>query len=115
MTLSNCQYGLDGAIVGGFQAMAGFLEVFGYKDPKSPSGWNIETQPQQLIGSCMNVGTIVGVLFAPLWSRYFGRLPAIWLASVLCYISLAIQLAATTIPVLAFGRVMLGVSNAFCE
>jgi len=33
------EYGFDKSIVGSFQAMVGFLQVFGYEDPRVPSGW----------------------------------------------------------------------------
>jgi MFS family permease len=113
VAMSNFQYGLDAGVVGGLQAMPGFLMVFGVKDPKSPTGWNIETQPQQLITSCMNIGTIIGVFMCPLWARFLGRRPAIWVASALSCVSAGIQLGATSIPLLAFGRIVLGVSNAW--
>ena len=32
------EYGLDHAL-GAFQAMVGFLKVFGYEDPRVPAGW----------------------------------------------------------------------------
>src|SRR3954463_5046072 len=66
MSLANCQYGYDTATVAGFQAMVGFLKVYGYKDPKSKIGWNIETVPQQLISSFLQIGTIIGVLLTHL-------------------------------------------------
>jgi len=112
IALSNCQYGLDAAIIGGFQAMPGFLRVFGYYDEKIHA-WNIDTQPQQLIASCMNIGTIIGVAFCPAWARYWGRRPAIWVASAMSLISLAVQLSVTSVSALCVGRVLLGISNAF--
>ena len=33
------EYGFDQGIIGSFQAMVGFLKVFGYEDPRVPSGW----------------------------------------------------------------------------
>jgi len=33
------EYGFDKGIVGSFQAMVGFLKVFGYQDPRVPAGW----------------------------------------------------------------------------
>jgi len=35
------QFGFDYGTIGGFQAMKGFLQVFGNPDPASPIGWNI--------------------------------------------------------------------------
>lgn len=40
--LASCaliEYGFDQGIIGSFQAMVGFLKVFGYEDPRVPSGW----------------------------------------------------------------------------
>lgn len=33
------EYGFDQGIIGSFQAMVGFLKVYGYEDPRVPSGW----------------------------------------------------------------------------
>jgi hypothetical protein len=33
------EYGFDQGIIGSFQAMVGFLMVYGYEDPRVPSGW----------------------------------------------------------------------------
>lgn len=33
------EYGFDQGIIGSFQAMKGFLMVFGYEDPRVPTGW----------------------------------------------------------------------------
>jgi hypothetical protein len=33
------EYGFDQGIIGSFQAMVGFLKVYGYEDPALPSGW----------------------------------------------------------------------------
>lgn len=35
------QYGFDSGEIASFQAMVGFLKVFGYRDPELPLGWNI--------------------------------------------------------------------------
>lgn len=42
VAIANMQYGLDSAAIGSLQAMPGFLEVFGYKDPSQPAGYAIE-------------------------------------------------------------------------
>ncbi|KAK1770688.1 hypothetical protein QBC33DRAFT_512426 [Phialemonium atrogriseum] len=48
MALDNCQYDFDTAAIGGFQAMVGFLRVFGYADLDWPRGWNIVTRSHRL-------------------------------------------------------------------
>lgn len=41
VSLCPFQYGLDFGLIQGIQAMVGFMEVFGYREPLSPTGWNI--------------------------------------------------------------------------
>jgi sugar porter (SP) family MFS transporter len=113
VSMANAQYGFDTAAVAGFQAMVGFLKVFGYKDPKVPSGWNINTKPQQLISSFLNVGTIIGTIGTAPFAHKFGRKPAIWLASVVSLVACGIQLGATSLSGLYAGRIILGLANGF--
>jgi hypothetical protein len=49
----------DYGMVGGLQAMKGFLEVFGMPNPRSPIGWNLSTVVQQLIASFMIMGAFL--------------------------------------------------------
>lgn len=42
LVLIICQYGFDSGQISAFQAMAGFLQVFGYRDRGVPTGWNIK-------------------------------------------------------------------------
>lgn len=113
MSLANCQYGYDTATVAGFQAMVGFLKVYGFEDPTSARGWNIETVPQQLISSFLQIGTIIGVLLTHFFGRYFGRRPAIWAATAVSFVAAGIQVGTTTLIGLYFGRLLIGLSNGF--
>ena len=113
VSMANCQYGFDTNAVAGFQAMVGFLEIYGYKDPKSVSGWNIQTTPQQLISSFLNVGTIVGTILTVPFTNRYGRKPAIWVGCAFAFIACAVQLGTTTLGGLYAGRILLGVSNGF--
>ncbi|PGH01220.1 hypothetical protein AJ79_07991 [Helicocarpus griseus UAMH5409] len=113
MSMANCQYGYDTSTIGGFQAMVGFLQVFGYKDSSRDIGWNIGTKPQQLISSFLNVGTIIGVLLTGPFARFFGRRPAIWLASLVSGVAAGIQVGTTSLAGLYAGRILMGASNGF--
>ena len=131
MSMANCQYGYDTATVAGFQvrsisdqrvyrypdcwlqAMTGFLRVYGYKDPKSKRGWNIETTPQQLISSFLQIGTIIGVLLTHYFGRYYGRRPGIWAATIVSFIAAGVQVGTTSLIGLYFGRLLIGMSNGF--
>ncbi|KIW87473.1 uncharacterized protein Z519_11796 [Cladophialophora bantiana CBS 173.52] len=111
VSMANCQYGFDTATVGGFQAMIGFLEIFGYRDPKSKTGWGIETQTQQLMTSLINVGTIAGVFVTAPFARYFGRRPGIWVASIINFVAAGVQVGTTSIGGLYAGRALIGIAN----
>ena len=82
--------GLDYGMIGGLQAMKGFLEVFGERNPKSPIGWNLATVPQQLIASFM----VMGAFLSSFTTGFLGRFPRranLVLGCILCIISGAIM------------------------
>ncbi|KUJ07595.1 MFS transporter [Mollisia scopiformis] len=105
------QYGLDSTLIGGIQAMTGFLEVFGYRDPASPIGYNISTLRQQLISSLMILGAFLSSMSAGLIAKYIGRKFTLWIACLLCLIADIIMMTTTSIGVLYFGRLLMGLSN----
>ncbi|OCL06225.1 hypothetical protein AOQ84DRAFT_224041 [Glonium stellatum] len=107
------QYGFDSAAIGALQAMPGFLEIFGYPDPKSPLGYGIDSTVQQLITSLLTLGSFVSSLAAGVFGSYFGRKPALWTACLLNAIACAIQIATTNAGVLYLGRLILGFANGF--
>lgn len=109
----------DTAAVGGFQAMIGFLKIFGYPDPELEGGWGLHTKPQQLIASFINVGVIVGTLVSGPLAGLCGRKPALWIAALISMISCAVMIACKNLAGLYAGRVLLGVGNGlyivFCN
>ena len=115
MALANCQYGYDTASISSFQAMKGFLQVFGYEDPSltTHGGWGIDTKTQQLITSFLNFGTMFGVIFTGPFARYFGRRSGILAATVIAYAGVSIQLGTTSAAGICVGRALVGASNAF--
>lgn len=113
MSLANIQYGFDAAVIASFQAMTGFLEIFGYPEAPPRTGWAITTTTQQLITSFLNVGTIVGVLFTGPFSKYLGRRQGIWMGTVLGFAGFSVQLGTSTVAGLCVGRGLIGASNAF--
>lgn len=115
MSLANVQYGYDTAVIAAFQAMRGFLRVFGYRDPALPSGWGIEPTHQQLITSFMNVGTMFGVLFTAPFARlpWGGRRAGIWAGSVVGFVGFGVQMGTHSIAGVCVGRTLVGVCNAF--
>jgi MFS transporter, SP family, sugar:H+ symporter len=102
---------LDFSLIGGFQAMVGFLEVFGVKDPSLPTGYNLTVLVQQLISSLMTLGAFVGSLGAGPISAYLNRRWSIFVASVLSVISVLIMVLTTSLGALYFARLLLGIAK----
>jgi len=107
------QYGVDFGLIGGMQAMVGFLQVFGYRDPATPVGWNISTGVQQLISSLMTLGAFFGSLLAGPMATKLGRKQSLWIACVLCIASNAIMMGTTKLAGLYVGRLFIGIANGF--
>ncbi|KAK3381041.1 general substrate transporter [Podospora didyma] len=105
------QYGIDFGLIGGLQAMVGFLRVFGYEAPELPSGWNISTERQQLISSLMTLGAFISSSGAGPMATFMGRKSSIWSASLLCIVSNIIMMTTTSIGGLYAGRLLLGLAN----
>ncbi|KAI5122650.1 hypothetical protein M0805_007912 [Coniferiporia weirii] len=109
VAVSNFQYGFDTGIVNGFQAMQGFLRVFGVQ---SASGtFIIETKFQQLITSLLQVGLITASVGIGPFSTWFGRRAGFVVASVIGCIGVTIQILVTVQWPVYIGRLLLGISN----
>ncbi|KAK0707960.1 general substrate transporter [Lasiosphaeris hirsuta] len=111
MSMCPFQYGLDFGLIGGLQAMVGFLKIFGYQAPDLPTGWNLSTERQQLISSLMTLGAFVSSSCAGPIATFIGRKTTIWLASLLCVASNIIMMTTTNIGGLYAGRTLLGLAN----
>ncbi|KAK0710238.1 general substrate transporter [Lasiosphaeria miniovina] len=105
------QYGLDFGLIGGLQAMVGFLKIFGHPAPELPSGWNIGTERQQLISSLMTLGAFISSSAAGPIAGVMSRRMAIWSASLLCIVSNIIMMSTTNIGGLYAGRLLIGLAN----
>ncbi|KAF2183949.1 general substrate transporter [Zopfia rhizophila CBS 207.26] len=113
MTMSPFQYGVDFGMIGGLQAMPGFLRVYGYRTPKSPTGWNLSTERQQLISSLMTLGAFISSGLAGIAAIKFGRRGCLWLACVTCCVANIIMMATTHIGALYVGRLVIGLANGY--
>ncbi|KAK3938546.1 putative glucose transporter rco-3 [Diplogelasinospora grovesii] len=105
------QYGIDFGLIGGLQAMIGFLKIFGYRAPELPLGWNISTERQQLISSLMTLGAFVSSAGAGPIATVMSRRMTIWAASLLCIVSNILMMATTDIGGLYAGRLLIGLAN----
>jgi MFS family permease len=130
--LSPFQYGFDFGMIGGLQAMKGFLQVrpnstavqysvhilthhqvFGYRSPKTITGWNITTERQQLISSLMTLGAFISSATAGIPSKRFGRRHCLALACVTCFIANIIMMTTESIGALYAGRLIIGLANGY--
>ncbi|KAJ5552763.1 Maltose permease [Penicillium frequentans] len=113
ISMSPFQYGVDYTLIGGFQAMVGFLKIFGYKDSASSTGWNITSERQQLISSLMVLGAFIGSCSAGPMASFIGRKTSLYIAVVLVYVSNVVMMTTDTIGGLYAGRLIIGVGNGF--
>ncbi|KAI7196711.1 hypothetical protein D0869_06110 [Hortaea werneckii] len=111
VSMSPFQYGIDFGLIGGIQAMLGFMEVFGYKDPTTPIGWNISTERQQLISSLMTLGAVIASGLAGPIALRLGRKSCLWIACVVCAVSDILMMATTSVAGLYAGRLINGLAN----
>ncbi|KAH9905427.1 general substrate transporter [Xylariomycetidae sp. FL2044] len=113
MILSPFQYGVDFGLIGGLQAMPGFLKIYGYEAPETAIGWNISTVRQQLITSLMTLGAFVSSATAGLVAAKFGRKACLWSACAGCAVSNIIMMTTSDINALYIGRLLNGLANGY--
>ncbi|KAJ5218384.1 Maltose permease [Penicillium cinerascens] len=113
ISMSPFQYGVDFTLIGGFQAMIGFLKIFGEKSDKTSLGWNISYERQQLISSLMTLGAFVGSCSAGPVATFIGRKTALYIAVLLIYVANITMMTTDTIAGLYAGRLVIGLGNGF--
>jgi sugar porter (SP) family MFS transporter len=101
----------DTTLINGFQAMTGFLKVFGYPDPTLPAGYGIDTVFQQLITSLLQMGLIFASFSVGPFSAYFGRRYCYWVGSCFSVAGLLIQIFVTSKGPVYLARLLLGFGN----
>ena len=112
-TLALFQYYFDQASVNAFQAMPGFLKVFGFPSKTSPNGLGIDPTFQSLITSFLFLSQIIASLLIGVFSSKFGRRVGIWVGSVFIVAGLLVQIFVTTHGAYYVGRLLLGFGNGF--
>ncbi|OOQ88800.1 general alpha-glucoside permease [Penicillium brasilianum] len=113
ISMSPFQYGVDFTMIGGFQAMVGFLKVFGEPSPNTSIGWNIPHERQQLISSLMTLGAFAGSCSAGPIATYIGRKTSLYLAVLLIYVANIVMMTTDSIGGLYAGRLIIGIGNGF--
>ncbi|KAK4117857.1 general substrate transporter [Canariomyces notabilis] len=113
IVLSPFQYGVDFGLIGGLQAMTGFLKIYGYEAPNTPTGWNIDTVRQQLISSLMTLGAFLSSGTAGIIATKVSRRQCLWMACVMCVIANVLMMATEDIGALYAGRFLIGLANGY--
>lgn len=89
------------------------LQIYGYRAPETPIGWNITPLRQQLISSLMTLGAFISSGAAGFAAARLGRRHCLWLASLVCCVSNIIMMATTHIGALYTGRLLIGLANGY--
>ncbi|BGP57103.1 hypothetical protein JCM8202_000545 [Rhodotorula sphaerocarpa] len=107
-------FGYDTGYIAGVKAMPFFVDTFGTLDANGE--YALSTATDSLITSILSAGTFFGAIFSGYVGTYLGR--RIGIASYLAVfcVGVALQTAATDVPVFAVGRVLagLGVGGVSC-
>ena len=100
-------FGYDTGIIAGVQSMQDWLCVFGKADPTT-GVCAITSSQQSLVVSILSAGTFFGALLAAPTADFLGRRWSVVLAVIIFCAGVAMQTAATALPLFVVGRVFAG-------
>ncbi|KAG6900322.1 hypothetical protein C0993_012519 [Termitomyces sp. T159_Od127] len=98
-------FGYDTGVINGVKEMKDWLRTFGRPDPSAPSGYSISSANESLVVSILSAGTFFGALLGAPMADYIGRKWGIVFACLVFSVGVAMQTAATAIPL--FVRILL--------
>ncbi|KAL0961554.1 hypothetical protein HGRIS_006493 [Hohenbuehelia grisea] len=101
-------FGYDTGVISGVKEMKDWLRTFGHVDTSAATGFNISTSTESLVVSILSAGTFFGALLGAPTADYLGRKWGIVAACLVFSIGVAMQTAATAIPLFVVGRVFAG-------
>ncbi|KAF5338382.1 hypothetical protein D9611_012469 [Ephemerocybe angulata] len=106
-------FGYDTGGISGIKEMRSWLMQFGVRIPEkvtatNPEGWAITSSTESLVVSILSAGTFVGALLGAPMADFVGRKWGIVLACLVFSVGVAMQTAATAIPLFIVGRVFAG-------
>ncbi|KAF7542999.1 hypothetical protein G7Z17_g11099 [Cylindrodendrum hubeiense] len=101
-------FGYDTGTISGILAMPYWQRLFstGYTD--SDGNRNIDTSQESAIVSILSAGTFFGALASPFLTDYLGRRPGLLISTWVFNLGVALQTAATAIPIFLAGRFFAG-------
>ncbi|KAI0246702.1 MFS monosaccharide transporter [Lactifluus subvellereus] len=104
-------FGYDTGTISGIQQMPDWLRTFGHPVPVSssfPDGYGISSSQRSLIVSILSAGTFFGALLAAPFADILGRKWGLVASCLVFSGGVALQTAATAIPLFVVGRVIAG-------
>ncbi|KAG5815865.1 hypothetical protein H9Q74_002308 [Fusarium xylarioides] len=101
-------YGYDTGTIAGILAMPYWQRLFstGYTDANGNP--NVTTSQESAIVSILSAGTFFGALSSPFMTDHIGRRPGLMIATWVFNLGVALQTAATAIPMFMAGRFFAG-------
>ncbi|KAI1608308.1 general substrate transporter [Exophiala viscosa] len=109
-SLGGFQLGLDLGAIAGFQAMPGFLQIFGFPSKASVSGYGINPTVQQLISSLMLIGAFVACLLIGPVGKLVSRKWLLFIGCCINHLAVILMMLATDLATLYAGRTIMGLS-----
>ncbi|KAG8817261.1 hypothetical protein FRC18_000600, partial [Serendipita sp. 400] len=101
-------FGYDTGTISGIKEMKFWLMTFGYEKTPGSGEYTISTPNESLVVSILSLGTFFGALFAAPMADIMGRRWGIVGACAVFSVGVAMQTAATAIPLFVVGRVFAG-------
>jgi len=104
-------FGYDTGTISGLQQMPDWLETFGHPVPVSttfPNGYGISSSQRSLVVSILSAGTFFGALLAAPFGDFLGRKWGLVASCLVFCVGVAMQTAATKLPLFVVGRVWAG-------
>jgi SP family sugar:H+ symporter-like MFS transporter len=104
-------FGYDTGTISGLQQMPNWLETFGHPVPVSttfPDGYGISSSQRSLVVSILSAGTFFGALFGAPFADILGRKWGLIASCFVFSVGVAMQTAATKLPLFVVGRVGAG-------
>ena len=100
-------FGYDTGVISGVQTMNNWLCIFGKPDPTT-GVCAITSSQQSLVVSILSAGTFFGALAASPAADFLGRRWSVVLAVIIFSVGVAMQIAASALPLFVVGRVFAG-------
>ncbi|MDK0628399.1 MFS transporter, partial [Clostridium perfringens] len=96
-------FGYDTGVISGVKEMKDWLRTFGHPDPSTATGYAISSSTESLVVSILSAGTFFGALLAAPTADFIGRKWGIVSACLVFSVGVAMQTAATAIPLFVVG------------